>query len=117
MDVKELGILLRKNMTTDNISHSLFSEFVPKKRKKIRGENNVKECDMWIFSENEPDKDILKSMFAEFMYITTKTLMNNHIYEFSNELHVQTDEGSIGVEFTGVASEIYMLKWCYKLKN
>ena len=43
--------------------------------------------------------------------------MNNHIYEFSNEVHVQTDEGSIGVEFTGVASEIYMLKWCYKLKN
>ena len=56
-------------------------------------------------------------MFAESLAIASKQIMNNHIYQFANNIHVQQDEGSIGVMFTGIAAEMKVLNWCTMLKN
>ena len=56
-------------------------------------------------------------MLAKALSITCKLIMNNHIYKFDDKIHVQQNEGSIGVTFTGIASEIKMLRWCDKLKK
>ena len=37
--------------------------------------------------------------------------------EFANNIHVQQNEGSIGVMFTGIVAEIKMLKWCIEFKT
>ena len=42
-------------------------------------------------------------MYAEVLSISAKFLMNNHIYEFNNNLYLQDGTGSIGLQFTGVA--------------
>ena len=47
-------------------------------------------------------------MFAEAIKISVTLLMNNHMYEFNNNVYVQKGIGSLGIKFTGVAGEIYM---------
>ena len=56
-------------------------------------------------------------MLSEAIAIAFKLMMDNHIYKFDNKYYVQSNEGTIRVMFTGVASEIKMLKWCLKLKE
>ena len=63
------------------------------------------------------NNDVKKVMFAEAMSIATKILMNNNLYEFNDEVFLQEDEGGIGVEYTGIISEIAMLKWNKNLKE
>ena len=117
VNYKELGILLRKNMSTNDIENSEFSEFIPLKRKKTKKTKATHEYDLWSFCDKEPDLGIIRQMFAECVYVASKLLMNNHIYEFGGNIHVQEGNGSIGVEFTGIAGEIYMLIWCAKFKE
>ena len=47
---KELGIFLRKNMSTVDIETSMFEQFIPSKRKKVRKVKGQCEYDLWIFS-------------------------------------------------------------------
>ena len=56
-------------------------------------------------------------MFLEAISASVKILTNNHIYEFSDNVYLQEGTGSMGVEFTGIAREIYMLLWCQKFSN
>ena len=56
-------------------------------------------------------------MLAEALSIGVKISMKNHIYSFNNEIRVQVDGGSIGVELTGELSEMEMLKWGNTLKT
>ena len=60
---------------------------------------------------------MIKKIFAETLGIACKQIMNNHVYEFADKIHVQQNEGSIGVMFTGIAAEIKMLKWCKEFKR
>ena len=117
VNVEELGVYLRKNMTPDVIQNSIFKEFIPLKKKKVKKSKSTHEYETWSFSDKKPDHIIIKQMLAECMCVATKFLMNNHIYEFGGNVHVQEGNGSIGVQFTGIAGEIYMLLWCSKLKD
>ena len=117
VNYRELGIFLRKNMSNKDIECSMFKEFIPMRKKKTRKTKENHEFDLWTFNTSVPSVIIVKNMFAESISIATKLMMNNHVYEFDGELLVQQGNGSIGVEFTGIAGEIYMLVWCLKLKN
>ena len=117
VNFKELGIFLRKNMSQHDIDKSAFKQFIPFKNKKVKKNKNTNVYDLWSFVDNAPSEAVIKQMFAESIHVATTMLMNNHIYEFANNKHLQEGNGSIGVEFTGVAGEIYMLIWCSKLKD
>ena len=105
-------------MSSSDTSNCNFCEFIPTKRKRNK-EHKQKENkqDMWIFSEIEPGIHMIKCMLSEAVSIACKLMMDNHVYKFDNKFYIQSNEGSIGVMFTGVASEIKMLKWCLKLKE
>ena len=97
---KELGIFLRKNMSTESIEKSSFKQFIPLKKRKVKKNKTTNEYDLWSFSDGKPNGTAIKQMFAESIHIATSVLMNNHIYEFANTTYVQEGNGSIGVEFT-----------------
>ena len=84
----------------------------PGRRRKA--DKSTDKYELWEFSDTKPSKSVIKHLNAESVYIATKLMMDNHMYKFSNDIRVQDNSGSIGVEFTGVAAEIHMLKWCQK---
>ena len=94
-----------------------LSKFIPIKKKKVKGYKYSDKYELWEFSESLPNKDYIKHFFGKTLAIASKQLMDNHVYRFGDDIRVQTDKGSIGVEFTGVAAEIKMLKWCLILKE
>ena len=117
VSVRELLIFLRKNMSNEDIEENNLSEFMPVKLKKTKGKKYPNKYDLWSFSEGVPDKDMIKRLFAKALAVASKQLMDNHVYKFDDKIRVQTNKGSIGVEFTGIAAEIKMLKWCVKLRE
>ena len=100
-------------MTNEEIDDKGFKEFIPIKQKKTKIKNG-EEYDAWKIPEEKPNKNNVKQMWAELLAIATGELMNNHIYEFNGELRVKENEGSMGVEVTGVLADIKMIKWNIK---
>ena len=118
VNIKELLIFLRKNMSPKDIQAFSFKDLLPNKKKKTKSKSKeINKFELWDFSDTNPDKTVVKCLLAECIYIATKLMMDNHMYQFSNEIRVQQNEGSIGVQFTGVASEIHMLNWCNTFSN
>ena len=100
-------------MTSQEISESSFCEYIPTKVKKPKEhKKSENKYELWNFHSNQPEKAVIRIMFAEALSIASKQIMNNHVYRFGENIHVQQNEGSIGVMFTGIAAEIKMLKWC-----
>ena len=113
-----LAIFLRKNMTTSGIIACNFCDFIPTQKKRSKDhKGKVHDSELWNFNNDIPAESVIRSMLAEAIAITCRLIMNNHMYKFGDSYHVQENEGSIGVKFTGIASEIKMLKWCQKLKT
>ena len=118
LDVKELTLFLRKNMSTQGIRNSTFEKCIPiklkKPKRKVKGESQE---DLWKFSDHNPTSSQIKSMWAEAVAILVRMAMNNHIFIFGNEIRIQSGDGSIGVRLTGILAELIMLIWCKLLKN
>ena len=83
---------------------------IPTKKKKEKDQKkSIHKYDLWNFPEVRPAKSVIRKLFAESLAIACKQIMNNHVNEFAKNVHVQQNEGSIGVMFTGIAAEIKML--------
>ena len=106
LDVRELVVFLRKNLTNKDIDHSVFKDFIPSKRKKTKGCKSNGKYDLWDFSNIAPSRNMVKILLAEALAISMKLIMNNHVYKFAGDMRVQEDKGGIGVQVIGVASEI-----------
>ena len=115
LDIKEIGIFLRKNMTTKEIEDKDLAKFVPSK---LKNNKNLKNKDnLWKFPDLEVNEMDKKVLLSETLAIVIRLLMNNHIYKFNNEIRVQIDEGSIGMTYVGIVAEIKVIKWNLKLKE
>ena len=105
-------------MTNEEIYKCNICDYIPTKLKKAKDhKQSTHKYELWNFPDVMPAKHVVKKLFAESLAIACKQIMNNHVYEFANNIHVQQNEGSIGVMFTGIVAEIKMLKWCIEFKT
>ena len=65
----------------------------------------------------KPLEHEIKKMLAQVLAIGVKEIMNNHIYEFNGEMRVKVDEGSMGIELTGILADIKMINWNKKFNE
>ena len=119
---KEMSIILRKNLSNEEIAACDLCELIPKKEKKPKKHMDIKDdekCDdnLWTFPNDSPSNLDIKKLFAETMSVVVKLVMNNHVYKFADKLRVQENEGGIGVTLTGILSELKMLLWGIKFKD
>ena len=122
IEVKELGVLLRKNLTNDEITAKNLDNLIPTQRKKSKAKEKTKankadEYDLWMFPKDNPTEMEVTIMFTEAIIIGVKLLMNNHIFIFNNQIYLQSNEGSTGVRLTGILAEIVMILWCKELSE
>ena len=95
VDVRELVIFLRKNLSNSEIDQCAFKEYIPSRRKKIKGCRKSGQYDLWTFCENQPDKHVIKALLAEALALSMKLIINKHICKFAGEIGVQEDKGGI----------------------
>ena len=69
----------------------------------------------WIHKDEPAEKNIVREMFFEAITIMIKRTMKLHDYQLNKEIYRQNEGGSIGMDLTGVVSDIYMLDWDEKL--
>ena len=62
----------------------------------------------WIHVRVPPDDSVAREMFCEAVAIKIKRTMQLHDYQIDGEIYRQTEGGSIGMDLTGVVSDIYI---------
>ena len=77
LNIKELLIFLRKNMTNEEISQCKLGDYIPTKDKKAKDQKkSIHKYDLWNFPEVRPAKSVMRKLAIE-----CKQIMNNHVYE------------------------------------
>ena len=89
---KELGVFLRRNLSTKEINERNLDYLVPNKLKKPKNtQNKTKtddEYDSWEFKKDKLSTEELRIMLAEVVAKTTELVVNSHIFKFNNKLYV-----------------------------
>ena len=63
----------------------------------------------WIFVDCiQPNEEQTRRMWCDAIEVLISKTMRNHCYMFKNRIYRQDEGGSIGLDLTGVISEIYM---------
>ena len=65
----------------------------------------------WIFPTDEPAEDVLRMMFCYAIEVMVKRTIALHDFVLDNVTYRQSSGGSIGLDLTGVVSDIYMCHW------
>ena len=80
LNPKELGVFLRKHMSSEDISNKNLRHLVPDKIKKPKHyvkKKDTDEYELWYFPTEDPTQEDLKIMMAEVVSIAVKFVMNN----------------------------------------
>ena len=120
-DFKEMGVFLRKNMTTKEIQNQKLQHFIPSKNKTTKESKSKKsesnQYDTWSFPTEDPTNQQMKCLWAETLAVATKLVMNNHIFMFDGQIYIQENEGGTGVRLTGILAEVVMIFWTEELSK
>ena len=115
---KEVVLYLKFNMEyTDEGYKEVFRNF-PRRRRYVgrpprftaSGSQNKRTVrhGPWIFPTRRPNDRILRRMFCMAIKIMICRTMSLHDYRFNGQLYRQKEGGSIGLDLTGVISDIYI---------
>ena len=114
---KEISIFLKYHMTQAEIQDSNFKEYLPRRKYSRRPPMFVRSGSMnnkkirhqpWIVPRQGPDDARVRSMFCEAVGILIKKTMGMHDYLLDGNIYRQSRGGSIGLDLTGVVSDIYI---------
>ena len=120
MQWKEVALYLRYNMPQEEVRGSRFEEYLPERRYRRRPPLFVRSGSVndakirhqpWICSQQVPDEEIARQMFCEAVAVMIKKTMRLHDYQIDGDIYRQKEGGSIGMDLTGVVSDIYMIEW------
>jgi hypothetical protein len=121
---KEVAMYLRYHMPPNEWEGCGFREFIPTRRFHKRpplfvssgSVNDIKiRHHPWKFSTREPDGSMLKKMFCYAIQIMIVRTMSLHDFQLDGRIYRQSSGGSIGLDLTGVVSDIYMCEWDQEL--
>ena len=71
----------------------------------------------WIFSGEVPEVDVVRNMFCIAGGVMVKKTMELHDFAIDGKIFRQKKGGSIGLDLTGVVSDIFMIVWDRILLN
>ena len=111
---------------TDLLDVDALSDWCPKRRHNMRPpkfECSGSDLDIsvmfepWIFSGEVPEVDVVRNMFCIAVGVMVKKTMELHDFAIDGKIFRQKKGGSIGLDLTGVVSDIFMIVWDRILLN
>ena len=65
----------------------------------------------WVFRRRSPSKAVVRKMFCIAVRVMIIKTMSLHDFQLDGQLFRQSGGGSIGLDLTGVVSDVYMCEW------
>ena len=117
----EIALYLRYHLTDKEIEEQQLSDYCPVRTTKIgrpptfiasgSDPDIEKRLGPWKYTNIEPSDEEKKRMFCRAIRIMIEKTMSLHDYVFDGKIIRQKGGGSIGLDLTGVVSDIYMSHW------
>ena len=95
----------------DTLKASVDKENVEKKTEKNLDNEEKKKTNVWKKPERKPTEIEEKKMFGKALELMLTTCMDNHLYQFDNEVRLQSKGGPIGLRLTGEIADCMMIDW------
>ena len=70
-----------------------------------------KKANIWKKPERKPTGIEENKMFGKALELMLTTCMDNHLYQFNNEVRIQSKGGPIGLRLTGEIADCMMIDW------
>ena len=103
-------------MSPENIREEGLENVLPKRAKKSRVKLTInclksdKDDHLkWIPADQSPDEMQKKKIVANVLCIGAELVMSKHCYQVGNDIYMQEDHGSIGLELTGALHRPFMM--------
>ena len=110
LDAREMGIFLRKSLSTKEIEKCEMCDYIPLRKKKLK-KHAQSDDDQWQFSKNVETDEERAKLFAEVIGTMVRLVLNNQIYKFGNVIRKQENKGGIGDTLTGILAKLKMIMW------
>ena len=65
----------------------------------------------WVFADEVPDEHVIRNMFCIAIGVMVRRTMELHDFVITDRVFRQKRGGSIGLDLTGVVSDIFMCGW------
>ena len=118
---KEIALYLKFNLADGVLRDSEFWHFIPTRRRpngrlpKFTSSGSMKNKNArhasWTFVNVAPDVATIRRMFCEAIGVMVKRTMELHDFQLDGQIYRQEAGGAIGMDLTGVLSDIYMIDW------
>ena len=92
----------------DTLKSMEIEENTTEKKKKKKKEE-------WTKPKRKPTVNEERKLFGKALEIMLVTCMDNHVYQFDNQIRVQNKGGPIGLKLTGEIFDCIMIDWDKKL--
>ena len=116
----EIALYLRYNMELDDVAGCGFSNHLPTRKYDRRppiftrsgtsGDKKIRH-QPWIYKQEPPDETMERKMFCAAVAVMIKRTMRLHDFKIDVKIYRQSEGGAIGMDLTGVVSDIYMCEW------
>ena len=119
LEWKEIMLYLRYNLKEEEVVRNGYQDFLPRRKYHRRpplfirsgSNNNMKiRYQPWIFPP-KPEEWMIREMFCEAIATMIRRTMELHDFQIDGEMYRQREGGSIGMDLTGLVSDIYMCEW------
>ena len=121
MEWKDIALYLKYHMSEIDLRTEGVWKHCPRRRRKGGNEpsftasgvdkDKKKRFGPWIFPRRKPGNVTLRKMFCLAIKCMIKVTMKNHDFQFDGTIYRQSSGGSIGLDLTGVLSDVYMCHW------
>ena len=75
------------------------------------GDKKKKRTNIWKKPTRKPTDIEEKKMFGKALELMLITCLDNHLYQFNNEVRIQSKGGPIGLRLTGEIADCMMIDW------
>ena len=76
-----------------------------------------KKRQMFDKPKRNPSTEEKRKMFGKALEILIIAALKNHVYQFGNQIRVQSEGGPIGLKLTGEVADCIMVDWDKKLRS
>ena len=114
IDIKKLCKYIGKEIEKEKIERLNLQEvvFTKKSIKPVKKKNKkIPEEELWQSPKRLPSQQEVKTMVGLIIENVVLLCMQNHLYQFHGDIHLQKNTGATGLDITGLAADIYMLWW------
>ena len=118
---KEIALYLKFHLKEECIKEKGISQYCPKRKHRVgkpplftasgSKREEVDRFGPWIFPDIAPDAYMTRKLFCWAIEIMVVKTMEMHDFQFDGDIYRQSSGGSIGLDLTGVISDIYMSEW------